>query len=102
VPTTPARPGRLRLSPQNPRSGGRLTATFKVTQGGKPVASADVTCAAKVGRQTLRLVARQYRSGTARCTWTIPVGFSGKVTRGRIKASTPNGVVERTFLTRVR
>jgi Tol biopolymer transport system component len=102
VPTTPARPGRLRLSPPIPRSGGRLTATFTVTQGGKPVVSATVTCVAKVGRQTLRLLSSGYRSGAARCTWTIPVGTSGKLTLGRIEASTPNGVVERTFRTRAR
>ena len=100
VPTTPAQPGRLHLSPLNPRSGGRLTAAFTVKQGSKLVASASVTCTAVVGRRKPRLIASGYRNGTARCAWLVPVGSSGKVIRGRIVATTPNGVVERTFRTR--
>lgn len=101
VPTTFARAGGLILQPAAPRAGRRLRATLAITQGGKPVVSATISCSASIGGRRVPVTGRSFRNGTARCTWTLPSTTTGKTLRGRVEATTPNGPAGRTFQTRV-
>jgi Tol biopolymer transport system component len=101
VPTTSARAGKPVLRPAKPRAGRALLVTVGITQGGKPVVSAKVSCAATVGGRSLRPVSSGYRGGTAHCSWKIPKFARGRMLRGQVGAETLNGGIRRAFQSRV-
>lgn len=101
APTTPARAGKPTLRPAKPRAGRTLRVTVAITQGGKPIASAKVSCAATVRGRPLRAASSGYRSGTAHCSWKIPAAGHGRMFRGRIGAETLNGATRRVFQSRI-
>jgi Tol biopolymer transport system component len=99
----PAKAGMVTLKPNPPRAGQVLSATMPISAGGKPVASAAITCTARiVGKQLRDTGRRSYRAGVARCTWTLPLSSRGKTIRGSIRAATPDGRVARSFHARIR
>jgi hypothetical protein len=103
APTTPATAGRVVLRPATPKAGRRLLASIAVTQGGRPVVSATVACTARIeDRVKLRTTSSRYRNGHARCSWMLPERARGRTIIGSIAASTPNGLVKRTFRTRIK
>ena len=65
------------------------------------VASAQVTCKAKAGKQTLRSSA-SLSGGTARCAMRIPKGAKGKVLRGSMTAQVEDATVTKAFKFTVR
>jgi len=98
----PASAGNVTLNPNPPRAGQVLRATMPISAGGRPVASAAITCTARIVGKQLRDTGRSYRAGVARCAWTLPPSSTGKTIRGSIRATTPDGRVARPFHARIR
>ena len=50
----------------------RLVLTTRVVSSGQPVTSANVKCAATLGKRRLRVLVNAFRSGRAHCAWRLP------------------------------
>lgn len=71
-------------SPAPARAGRLFSVRLRVsTTTGSPVEGAVVRCAARVGKASLRPVAKRWRPGLATCTWRLPRTAKGK----RLQAS---------------
>jgi len=92
----------LTLQPRPARAGELLRAALPVRVDGQWVASARVTCTARIGTTRLTTRAKSFRASTARCVWRIPSSAEGKRLSGEVTVVTTTGRVTRTFATRVR
>jgi thermitase len=67
------------------------------------VEAGQVTCRARVGRRTLRVVEASFTGGFAICVWHIPAkGTARKQVKGTVIAEALGGKVEQTFSMNVR
>jgi len=92
----------LTLQPRPARAGELLRAALPVRVDGQWVASARVTCTARIGTTRLTTRAKSVRASTARCVWRIPSSAGGARLTGEVTVVTTTGRVTRTFATRVR
>ena len=89
-------------APRKPVAGKAFVVSAVVTRSdAAAVASGQVTCQAKVGKQTLRSSAR-LNGGTALCAMRIPKGAKGKVLRGSMTAQVEDATVTKAFKVTVR
>jgi hypothetical protein len=89
-------------APRKPVAGKAFVVSAIVTRSDtETVASGEVTCRAKAGKQTLRSTG-SLDGGTARCAMRIPKGAKGKVLRGSMTAQVEDATVTKAFRFTVR
>ena len=89
-------------APKKPVAGKAFVVSAAVTRSdSEAVASGQVTCQAKAGKQTLRS-SGSLNGGTARCAMRIPKGSKGRVVRGSMTAQVDDATVTKTFKFTVR
>ena len=95
---------RFRTSAARPRAGRRFTVSVRVvrTDTGSALASGRVSCTARAGGRSVRLMSRGLRRGWARCTWSVPRRARGQTLRGSIRVRAFGHVATRSFALRVR
>jgi hypothetical protein len=70
---------RLQTIPALARAGRVFTVRMRVaTDLGTPVRSGTIRCAARVGKSSLRPIAKRWKNGYATCTWRLPKTARGK------------------------
>ena len=89
-------------APRKPVAGKAFVVSAVVTRSdAATIASGQVTCQAKAGKQTLRS-SGSLNGGTARCAMRIPKGVKGKVLRGSMTAQVDDATVTKAFKFTVR
>jgi hypothetical protein len=89
-------------APKKPVAGKAFVVSAAVTRSdSEAVASGQVTCQAKAGKQTLRS-SGSLNGGTARCAMRIPKGAKGKALRGSMTAHVDDATVTKAFKFTVR
>jgi hypothetical protein len=89
-------------APRKPAAGKAFVVSAVVTRSdAAAIASGQVTCKAKAGKQTLRATA-SLAGGTARCAMRIPKGAKNKVLRGSMTAQVEDATVTKAFTFKVR
>jgi hypothetical protein len=93
---------RLTAVPARPLAGRTFTLRTEVRRSDTQlvVASASVTCTARLGSKRLRAVGN-FTSGRARCAITVPRGSKGKTIRGTMTVRAAGARLTRTFSYRV-
>jgi hypothetical protein len=100
--------GPVARSPRVPRAGRPFTASWPVTAAdpAELVRGGRLTCKARGGGSSLRLVARSLRrkatSVVATCRWRLPRATRGKRVRGSVAVRYGDRVVRRPFVFRAR
>jgi hypothetical protein len=90
------------MRPRPPLAGKSLAVRVRVVADSKPIATATVTCTARLARKAARPSATSFRNSTAACTWPLPKAAKGKTIAGRITVKTKGGAVSRAFTARIR
>ena len=89
-------------APKKPVAGKAFVVSAAVIRSdSEAVASGQVTCKAKAGKQTLRSTGT-LSGGTARCAMRIPKGSKGKALRGSMTAKVDDATVTKAFKFTVR
>jgi hypothetical protein len=90
------------FSTSTARAGHPFTARLAIRRGDAMPDSAVVDCTLRLRRHKLRVVLRQYASGTAVCTWRLPKSARGRRLVGSVAATSMGETVARAFVVRAR
>lgn len=90
------------LRPKPPVAGKALAVSVRVVADGKPVATATVTCTAKLAAKAARPSTTSFRNSTATCTLPLPKAAKGTTIAGKITVKTGGGAVSKAFTARIR